>query len=259
MPSPFPGMDPYLEERSLWPDMHLRLINHIAEALQPQVRPKYLARINERVELAGFGQNYVPDVMVVEPPRESLRTQIQSGALVADEPQLIGLLDEERHVPYLELIYRETGDVVTLIEVLSPANKVGNGREKYLQKQDDLLNTQVNLVEIDLLSGPTATLARAFEITSPPGWRYIVSISRPHRRSQLEFYAIPLPARLPRCRIPLRRADPDVVLDLPAVFTRCYEVGGYDLLIDYQQAPPVALNKAEAEWMTTLLVDQGLR
>ena len=137
MPSPFPGMDPYIEERSLWPDMHLRLINHIAEALQPQVRPKYLARINERVELAGFGQNYVPDVMVVEPPRESLRTQIQSGALVADEPQLIGLLDEERHVPYLELIYRETGDVVTLIEVLSPANKVGNGREKYLQKQDD--------------------------------------------------------------------------------------------------------------------------
>ena len=148
---------------------------------------------------------------------------------------------------------------MTLIEVLSPANKVGAGREKYIQKQDDLLKTQVNLVEIDLLSGPTATLARALAIKSPADWRYLVTISRPHQRSRLELYAIPLRDRLPRCRIPLRRADPDVVLDLPAVFTRCYDVGGYDLLIDYQQMPPVALSKAEEEWLTTLLVERGLQ
>ena len=81
--------------------------------------------------------------MIVEPPPEPLNIPIQPGVLVADEPQTIGFLEEERHVPYLELIYRETGDVITLIitliEALNPANKVGDGREKYIQKQDDLL------------------------------------------------------------------------------------------------------------------------
>ena len=72
-------------------------------------------------------------------------------------------------------------------------------------------------------------------------------MSRAHRRSRLEVYAFSLRDRLPRCRIPLRPADPDAVLDLPAVFTRCYDVGGYDLLIDYTQAPPVELSEAETD------------
>lgn len=80
--------------------------------------------------------------------------------------------------------------MVTIIEVLSPANKSGDGREKYIQKQTELLNAQVNLVEIDLLSGPTATLARAFEVNSPPDWRYNITISRPHQRHKLEIYAM---------------------------------------------------------------------
>lgn len=259
MSSPFPGMDPYLEERSLWPDMHLRLINNIAEALQPQVRPKYLARINERIELTGLGQGYIPDVMVVEPPREPTVVQTQVGALIADEPRTASFLDEERHIPYLEIIYRETGDVVTLIEVLSPANKVGDGRTKFIQKQRDLLDSQTNLVEIDLLSGPTATLAHAITITSPSDWRYVITISRPQRRDRLEFYAIALDAQLPRCRIPLRPADPDVVLDLPTVFSRCYDAGGYDLLLDYRQPPPVTLSQSELEWLHLHLAEQGLR
>ncbi len=63
-------------------------------------------------------------------------------------------------------------------------------RKQHIQKQNDVLNSHANLVEIDLLSGPTITLARAFEINSPADWRYNVSISRPHRRHQLEIYAI---------------------------------------------------------------------
>lgn len=63
-------------------------------------------------------------------------------------------------------------------------------------------------------------------------------------------------ARLPRCRIPLRPPDPDAVLDLPAVFTRCYDVGGYDLLIDYSKPPPVPLSDAKKEWVAKLLQHQ---
>jgi hypothetical protein len=201
-------MDPYLEDRSLWPDVHSSLITYIREALQPALRPKY----------------------------------------------------EERHVPFIEITYRETGDVVTVIEVLSPANKIGDGRDQYLQKQQDLLATHTNLVEIDLLgSGRPTALARTADIETPADWRYTVSISRAHRRYRLEIYAFSLRDRLPRCRIPLRAADPDAVLDLPTVFNRCYDVGGYDLIVDYRQDPRVTLREAELAWLAQRLQEQGLR
>ncbi len=259
MPSPFPGMDPYLEKRSLWPGMHLRMIYNISEALQLQVRPKYVANIGERIELETLNKIYVPDVMVIRPSRQPSGTRQASGALVADEPQMIGALDEDRRVPYLEVVYRETGDVVTVIEVLSPSNKTGVGREPYLQKQDELLNSPVNLVEIDFLSGRSSTFARLFDIDAPRDWRYIISISRPQRRTRVEVYAIPLSKRLPRCKIPLLPEDDDAVLDLPAVLTRCYDVGGYDLLLDYSKPPPVSLSRAEEEWMEALLLEKGFR
>ena len=259
MPSPFPGMDPYLEKRSIWPGLHLRLLYNISEALQQQVRPKYIANIGERIELETLNKVYVPDVLVVGPSRELAETRISSGALVADEPQTISVLDEERRVPYLEIIYRETGDVVTVIEVLSPTNKEGRGRDQYLEKQDELLSSPVNLVELDLLSGQPATFARLFDINAPHDWRYIISASRPQRRNRVEVYAIPLRNRLPRCKIPLLPEDDDAVLDLPAILVRCYEVGGYDLLLDYSKPPPVSLSKAEAEWMEALLLEKGLR
>lgn len=132
--------------------------------------------------------------------------------------------------------------MITLIEVLSPANKIGDGRDQYLQKQLDLLKTSVNLVEIDLLGyGKETVLARNTLINAPPDWRYLVNISRGGRREELEVYAFSLRERLPRCRIPLRSPDPDAVLDLPAVFERCFDEGGYDLLIDYSKPPTVPL------------------
>ncbi len=261
MPSPFPGMDPYLEDRALWPDVHSSLITYIREALQPQIRPKYVARIGERIQLAAVRHSYVPDVLLVPPSREPGPTlAVTAGTLVADEPQKIAFLDETRHVPYIEIIYRDTGDVVTLIEVLSPANKEGDGREQYLQKQAELLDTQANLVEIDLLGyGKDTILARNAIVTEPADWRYRINISRPQRRNELEFYAVPLRERLPRCRIPLRPPDADAILDLPAVFTRCYDVGGYDLLIDYSQPPVVSLSDTEATWLAAWLQEKGVR
>ena len=259
MPSPFPGMDPYLEYGGRWPDMHQRLITYTSEWLRPQLRPKYIARIEERIELRPQGKEFVPDIMVVERPRQLSETQVAYGSLVADEPQTIRVLDEERRVPYIQVVKVASGEVVTLIEVLSPSNKIGRGREQYIEKQDEILNTPVNLVEIDLLSRPTATYARYFELHSPHDWRYIISISRPQRRTSVEVYAFPLRERLPRCKIPLLPEDSDAVLDLPAVYARCYEIGDYDLLLDYGKPPPVSLSKAEEEWMEALLLEKGLR
>ncbi len=259
MPGPFPGMDPYLEARSLWPGVHQRLITYIAEALQPQLRPKYIACIGERIQLANVNHSYVPDVHLVRTLREPGPTLAMAAPLVADEPQIVTALDEAIREPFIEIVAHATGDVVTLIEILSPANKEGNGRNQYLQKQDDLMATDVNLVEIDLLGyGQHTVLARNVTIENPADWRYLINISRSGQRPTLELYAIRLADKLPNCRIPLRPLDADAVLDLTAVFTRSYDVGGYDLLIDYSQPPSAPLRDAEAAWIVAWLQDKGL-
>ena len=218
MPSPFPGMDPYLEHGACWPDIHRRLTVYTSEFLQPQLRSRYVASIGERIEPKLFGEGDPPVVMTVKRPRQLSEARVTNDSLEADEPQTISVRDEERRVPYIEVIEVASGTVVTLIEFLSPANKTGKGREQYLEKQDEHLNRPVNLVEFDLLSRPTATYARHFEVHDPQGWRYIISISRPQRRTSVEVYAIPLKVRLPRCKIPLLPEDDDAILDLPAVF-----------------------------------------
>ena len=259
MPSPFPGVDPYLEFGGRWPDMHQRLIAYTSEWLRPQLRPKYIARIEERIELRPHGKVFIPDILVKERSKRLSETQVAYGSLVADEPQTIGVFDEERRVSFIQVVEVASEEVVTLIEVLSPFNKIGRGRAQYIERQDEILNTPVNLVEIDLLSRPTATYARNFELHSPHDWRYIVSVSRIQRRTCVEVYAFPLRARLPRPKIPLLPEDTDAVLDLPAVYARCYKIGDYDLILDYSNPPPVTLTKTEEEWLEALLLEKGLR
>lgn len=257
MPSPFPGMDPYLEARAMWPDVHHRLIYNISDYLMQQLRPKYIARIGERIQLAAFDQSYVPDVMMVKKLRE---TPAAYGEAVADEPRVYEMLDEAATEPYIEIVALDSGDVVTVIEVLSPANKVDKGREQYIQKQKDLQAAGVNLVEIDLLGyGKETTLARKIPDIEPADWRYMICTYREKRFRGLEVYAVPLKERLPNCKIPLRPPDEDVVLALTAVFNRCYDVGGYDLIVDYSQPPAVSLREEEEAWVDAYLKEKGLR
>ncbi len=260
MPSPFPGMDPYLESPATWPDVHQRLITYISENLQPQLRPKYIARIGERVQLTGMSRHYVPDVLLVHTRREPKPALATSAVPLPDEPQRVSALDNAYREPYVEVVARDSGEVVTLIEVLGPANKTGDGRSQYLQKQESLMDSAVNLVEIDLLGyGEATTLARNAVIVEPADWRYLIGISRAEHRGSLDLYAVPLRERLPNCRIPLRPPDPDAVLDLTAVLSRAYETGSYDLSIDYTLTPAVPLSASEAAWLEGLLVERGLR
>jgi hypothetical protein len=251
-------MDPYLEARTRWPDVHARLITYTSENLMPQLRPKYVAQIGERVQLATIDQSYVPDVMLLHKVREAALAYGET--VVADEPKVYTMLDEAYREPYIEIVALDTGDVVTVIEALGPANKAGDGRDQYIQKQKDLMAAGVNLVEIDLLGyGKETTLARNIIITDPADWRYIICTYRAKGRRGLEVYAVPLREKLPNCRIPLRPPDADVVLQLTAVFNRCYDVGGYDLLVDYRRPPFVPLNEAELAWLDNYLQEKGVR
>jgi hypothetical protein len=151
--------------------------------------------------------------------------------------------------------------VVTVIEVLSPSNKIpGPGRDLYVKKQEELRAGEVSLVEIDLLRGGSRVLSVPFE-RIPEGHRsaYAASARRGWKAFEIEYYKIPLRERLPAISMPLRRDDRDVALDLQLLIDQCYESGRYGDDIDYREEPEPLLSAADAGWGNGLLREQGLR
>jgi hypothetical protein len=260
MPSPFPGMDPCLEDPTLWPDVHQSLITYIRDALQPKVRPRYHARIGERRYVVQLPHSMYPDVVLVRRPRAVREAEVVAPVAdvvtaEADTPVVLAIPPVEHREPFVEIVHTAGGEVITVIEVLSPANKTpGEGHRLYRRKQQEILDSPAHLVEIDLLSEGLHTVAISEEaMASLKERRYLVSVNRAPERYQFELYPVPLQRRLPRIRVPLRESDPDVVLDLQAVFTRCYDNGGYEDFVDYHQPPPASLSSEETAWLESLL------
>ncbi len=267
MPGPFPGMDPFLENPTLWPDLHQSLITYIRDALQPQIRPRYQARMGERVYLVNppYQPYFFPDIgLVRRPPLETVggaaAPVLEAEAIETDEPTILIRPQIDYREPFLEIYHAAGGEVVTAIEVLSPFNKTpGEGRERYLHKQQQVLSSRAHLVEIDLLSQGLSTLdGLPDDVARLPYHRYRVSVHRFPHRSQMEVYTIALSRPLPAIRVPLKAPDPDVTLALQAVLNRCYDNGGYADFINYRQPPPVPLNPEEQFWMESILRDKGL-
>ncbi|MCS7265028.1 MAG: DUF4058 family protein [Armatimonadetes bacterium] len=276
MPNPFPGMNPYLEAKSLWRDVHWRFIAYAAEMLQPLLRPRYHVRIEERLYVEPVERPIFPDISVIERPRIRPEGEQTGGVAVAvatavevthDEPTAI--LETTGPIPegYLEIVdWARGGKVVTVIELLSHANKtVGtDARWQYEQKQRQVLAADVNLVEIDLLRDGTYVLAPPIDLVKVAvgkDWHYLASIHKVTEPHRFYLYALTVQQRLPRIFIPLAPDDPKVgVLDLQAVIDRCYEAGAYDDLIDYrQEPPPPALGQEVLDWIDKLLKEKGRR
>lgn len=269
MPSPFPGMDPYLEDPEHWRGIHHTLITYMRDDLQPLLRPRYRADIDERVVVSWVdleSRTIYPDALI-RPQPEPWQMPAEGGGgvavaepavLVADEP--LTLPREEVQEAFLKIRDVRSGEVVTIIEVLSPTNKseAGGGRAQYLEKQADVLASNVNLVEIDLLRGGERTAALPPKPLRVP-YHYVVCVQRAARRDRVEVYPFTVRQRLPRVRIPLRPPDADVVLDLPRLFTRCYDNGDYRAWIDYRAEPDPPLEPEDAAWADELLREQGLR
>ncbi len=276
MPNPFPGMNPYLEAKNLWRDVHWRFIAYAAELLQPLLRPRYHVRIEERLYVEPIERPIFPDISVIERPKTRLEQEQTGGVAVAvatevevtcDEPTAI--LETTGPIPegYLEIVdLTRGGKVVTVIELLSHANKTPgtDARWQYVQKQKQVLASGVNLVEIDLLRDGTYTLAPPLDLVKVvigKEWHYLVSIHKATEPHRFYLYALTVQQRLPRIFIPLAPDDPKVaVLDLQAVIDRCYEAGAYDDVIDYrQEPPPPAFSQEVTEWIDKLLKEKGRR
>lgn len=261
MPSPFPGMDPYLEAPTVWPGLHISLIAAVKRHLQPLLVPGYYADIGERLYIEDVHHAIYPDLGIHRRPTGE-ESRGGTATIVADEPTVVSW-DVRHREPYLEIRAVGSNEVVAVLEILSPSNKTpgAKGRDEYLRKQEEVLASPVHLIEIDLLraGAPTAMVppGRLWELSAHD---YVVCVCRAQDRGQSEIYGVSLRGRLPRVRIPLRPPDSDVVLDLPAVFAECYEEGGYAYRIDYRQAPPdPPLRIDDQQWLDARLRKAGLR
>ncbi len=254
MPSPFPGMDPYLEDPARWRDLHQRLMTHAGERLQRMLRPNYVVQLEERMYVASSERLIIPDVTILRPPLREPRESY--GVTAIAEPYVLILSDDPTREPFMQIIVPQTGEVVTVIEVISPTNKQDHrGYAHYRQKREEVLNSSAHLVEIDLLGEGERVIPPVKQRSTglPLGYRYIISVNRAQDRVRYEMYPLQLGDRLPNFRIPLKPEHTDVTLDLQAVFEQCYENGAYDLLIDYGKPPPVALSDAERAFVANVL------
>ena len=252
MPSPFPGMDPYLEEPTLSPDVHGRLINVASELLLTQLRPKYFVQIDERLYLADdndFARNLiVPDLRIREVGSGPGRKTSGGAALMAAPGLELGYgFEFEIRESYLQVIDRGSQRVVTIIEILSPANKVKGSvaKRSYDDKKHDVLSGGTNLVEIDLLRDGEP-LARP----GVPPHDYMAQVWRWDREGKPHRKVWPMSLREPlkSIPIPVRPEDPDAVLDLQAMLNTAYDRAGYELRVDYLGEPSPPLKADAAGW-----------
>ena len=258
MPSPFPGMDPYLEGY-LSPDVHHRLATQISDQLAPRLEPNYVARIVLRtvMETWDMGESIgvvLPDVEIFR-GRETPMTPTRENVAVVDvsiapapiiAPQY---WEYEVEIPSVEIRTVKGGVLVASIEIMSPTNKTGQGWNEYHIKRTRVLESEAHLLEIDLLRRGK----RPVPLGPAPLRPYYVFLTRARHRTRVEIWPISLRDPLPTVPVPLRAPDPDVALNLQLALTTVYDRARYHLSIDYHQPAEYPLEEFEAEWAATLV------
>lgn len=261
MASPFPGMDPYLENPETWSGFHGLFLAQVVEHLFRPLRPRYVLRYEERVYVTGEDDPayrwIVPDVRVVvgDVTAPAQRPQQSGGGtLVIDEPvRLATLAEDEIRERYIQVIDPLDLAVVTVIELLSPTNKLNGsyGRESFLQKRREVLASPAHWIEIDLLR----TGARTVHLPGVAQSDYVVYLSRAGSPRQRVAWPFGLKDRLPVIGVPLRGDDPDVPLDLQAVFAATIERGSYDINTPYRRPIRVPLAPDQQAWADALIAN----
>ncbi len=238
MPSPFPGMNPYLEHRHHWADFHDAYLVVLRNALVRQVRPNYVVRIEEYVYLHSVEPDDADDRERLGRPDLGLITNRpagRGGALAVLDAPAVGAIPpdvELERISYLEVRDRANRLLVTAIELLSPSNKANDeNREQHEHKCRRLLASPANLVEIDLLRGGLRMPWVDF-----PACDYCVTVSRRHDRPRVGFWPFRVRDRMPVIPVPLRPGEPEPQLDLQALLHQVYDDAGYE--DDLYQSPP---------------------
>jgi hypothetical protein len=255
MPSPFPGIDPFIEI-SEWEDFHARLNTVIADLLTPRIRPKYTARVQRRVYVEHmYDEEQVrwADVAVIQTGADSATATLPAaGVASAIAPvECVLPMPQERRETFVVIREIESMEIVTVIETLSPSNKRagGDGRKQYLEKREELLQSTSHLVELDLLRGGI----RLPTVAPLPHGDYYGIVSRRGRRPKDQVYAWTLRDAPPPIPIPLKKGDPDATLDLATAVSTVYDRASYDLTLDYRQSLEPLVSETDAAWVAELI------
>lgn len=258
MPSPFPGMDPYLEHPTLFRGLHNRLITRLSEVLQAALPEPYYAEIAERTWVEVSSREIEPDGIVLRgdgPSKlqsERVAVASQRGPLVVTVPIAEMPVVDDREI-WVEIRAGLDGreQVVASIEILSLTKKPPGrrGREMYLRKQREIIDSPTHLIEIDLLRAGRHTVAvpRDRIVARAGPFDYVATVHRFDRLEDFEVYPIRLEERLPEMVFPLLPGDPDVRIDLQAVFDHCYDAGPYRRRVRYDRdeiVPPLDAERA---------------
>ena len=259
MPSPFPGMDPYIEACGLWADFHNHLIEKISDQLADASPERYFVRAGERSYIVLVESEekkshpFVPDVSVTT-PRGKKKAARKGGVAVAEpvadiEPVTLRPFIEEEHRESFVEIYESDPEtrLVTWIEVLSPSNKSPGtpGRDLYLRKRRSLLLGDVNLVEIDLLRGGE----RMPMLDSWPESPYVLMVSKVKNPRLCTAWPAHFQHPLAPIPIPLAKPDPPITLSLQPMIEGIYHRYRYQQSIDYRKALTPSLEADEAAWL----------
>lgn len=246
--SPFPGMDPFLEDKERWSSVHARLIVSISDLLTEKVSPRYFVNIEERVYVLAPDETrerfFRPDLIIVQSPKVTPRDV--SATLITPATLVEPVIDEEVHDRYIEIVDSSDNTVVTTIEILSPANKQGGttGRHSFVDKRIATIGTTAHWIEIDLLR-----LGERFREVENKS-HYYALLKRAGIFGAYEVWYNNLQEQLPVIAIPLRSPDPDVPLALQAALNDVYYRGRYADKLDYTKpVPGPRLNASDAAWV----------
>ena len=258
MPLPFPGMNPYLEGHR-WLGFHGDLCTEIRRQLAPKLAPRYFPDTTRYFvpesgdEADILIEQIIPDLGIAA-GRPSL-APLPGGTMIAAPAKMHVAMPREVAHYRIDIRDMENHKLVTAIEFLSPTNKRSKGREKYLRKRNRLLESSAHLMEIDLLrKGKRPPMIEPY----PPG-EYFVLVSRAETRPLTDVWPIKLDQPLPPVPVPLLQGDPDVSLDLQQAVNNVYDLGRFDLRIDYKRPPDVPLTPEQEEWVAQQLRKTGLR
>ncbi len=220
-------MNPYLEDPALWPLFHQQLITSLYQILLPGLVDRYRSRLV---------------------PRQ----------YTSEMPLFTSVVREEHREETIEIRHRSDGRLITLIDMVSPANKTTeSGRQAYLQRHRAARAENANVTEIDLvLQGKPLFEYSQEEL---PDRDYAVIVTCATQPNRHEFYPCALEKRLPKFRLPMAGDDRDTIVDLHTTFLRSFEQGGFSERIDYARDPSTTLQPEHQEWLDAFLKQQKLR
>ncbi|MDB9526357.1 DUF4058 family protein [Oscillatoria sp. CS-180] len=249
MKNPFPGMNPYLEQPGLWPQVHNRLIIAIADEITPQVAPQYRVSIEERIYASTESASLIGIADVAALSRKQLTNPSTQSTVQLVEPRRVTLpMLTEVKERFLQVRLLSTDKVVCVVELLSPANKrAGAGRIAYETKRQAILSSATNLVEVDLLRG-----GDPLPISPSAQGSYSILVSRSADRPEAELYEFELSTPIPCFPIPLDSNDLEPIVPLQELLNTTYTRARFDLAIDYSQAVKPELSEKEMAWIEGL-------